>query len=101
FAERHGQAAGERVEAVVEGLLADQEETIRLLEGGPGACPGAEDDESHEQRENQARAQVRHTDTVRLPRPSSGAYDSAARRYPTFDLQVPVLLGNLLPWLTG
>ncbi len=62
-------AAGEWVQTVVEGLLTDQEETVGFLEGKGGARPGAEDDESREQRENQRRAQVRHTDMVRLPRP--------------------------------
>src|SRR5262249_43736958 len=73
----------ERVETVVEGLLADQEETIRLLEADAGARPGAEDDESHEQREDEGRAQMRHTDTVRLPRPPMGAYDWGLRWGPT------------------
>ena len=75
-------AAGERVEPVLVGLLADQHEPVGLVEGqrGPGGGDG------HESREEQAgeRAEVRHTDTVRLPRPpgtaSTDGYSVAAMR---------------------
>ena len=67
--------ARQRVEPVVVGLLADQHEPLGLVEGQRG--PGGD---GHESREEQAgeRAEVRHTDTVRLPRRRGRTYSAAS-----------------------
>ncbi len=62
-------AAGQRVEAVLVGLLADQQEAIGLVERLRGPREGGGDRERREEQAGVRAEVVRHTDTVRLPRP--------------------------------